>query len=102
MIHAGKMFADGKAGAADARQEFENVLIGDVIAAEQRPAARKLFAERLRVEGGGPVKIANFLKRITLGNHDPAIFCHWAGVRFLLDSQRSKVCRISWVGPVSR
>ena len=37
------------------------------------------------------VKIANFLKRITLGNHDPAIFCHWAGVRFLLDSQRSKV-----------
>ncbi|MGO9109381.1 MAG: virulence factor SrfC family protein [Thermoguttaceae bacterium] len=37
------------------------------------------------------VKIASFLKRITLGNHDPAIFCHWAGVRFLLDSQRSKV-----------
>ncbi|MGA2034485.1 MAG: virulence factor SrfC family protein [Thermoguttaceae bacterium] len=37
------------------------------------------------------IKIANFLKRITLGDHDPAIFCHWAGVRFLLDSQRSKV-----------
>ena len=36
-------------------------------------------------------KVAAFLKRITLGNHDPAIFCHWAGVRFLLDSQRSKV-----------
>ncbi len=35
-------------------------------------------------------KVAAFLKRITLGNHDPAIFCHWAGVRFLLDSQRSK------------
>ena len=35
-------------------------------------------------------KVADFLKRITLGNHDPAIFCHWAGVRFLLDSQRSK------------
>ena len=51
------------------------------------------------------MKIANFLKRITLGNHDPAIFCHWAGVRFLLDSQRSKVYerpnskiwnRVSW------
>ena len=38
-------------------------------------------------------KVAAFLKRITLGNHDPAIFCHWAGVRFLLDSQRSKVLR---------
>ena len=37
------------------------------------------------------VRIANFLKRITLGDHDPAIFTHWAGVRFLLDSQRSKV-----------
>ena len=36
------------------------------------------------------VKIAAFLKRITLGDHDPAIFTHWAGVRFLLDSQRSK------------
>lgn len=37
------------------------------------------------------VKIDNFLKRITLGDHDPAIFSHWAGVRFLLDSQRKKV-----------
>ena len=37
------------------------------------------------------IRIASFLKRITLGNHDPAIFSHWAGVRFLLDSQRSKV-----------
>ena len=37
------------------------------------------------------VRIAAFLKRITLGDHDPAIFTHWAGVRFLLDSQRSKV-----------
>jgi hypothetical protein len=37
------------------------------------------------------VRIAAFLKRITLGEHDPAIFTHWAGVRFLLDSQRSKV-----------
>jgi hypothetical protein len=37
------------------------------------------------------VKIDNFLKKIALGNHDPAIFTHWAGVRFLLDSQRKKV-----------
>ena len=37
------------------------------------------------------VKINNFLQRITLGDHDPAIFTHWAGVRFLLDSQRAKV-----------
>ena len=37
------------------------------------------------------IRISNFLKRITLGDHDPAIFTHWAGVRFLLDSQRSKV-----------
>ncbi len=36
-------------------------------------------------------KISNFLDRITLGDHDPAIFTHWAAVRFLLDSQRSKV-----------
>jgi hypothetical protein len=51
------------------------------------------------------IRIAGFLKRITLGNHDPAIFTHWAGVRFLLDSQRSKVYerptsavwnRVSW------
>ena len=72
---------------------------------DQRPV-EPLPALRRRLRGGrggacsgttGPrltalfVKIANFLKRITLGNHDPAIFCHWAGVRFLLDSQRSKV-----------
>jgi len=36
------------------------------------------------------IRISNFLNRITLGDHDPAIFAHWAGVRFLLDSQRSK------------
>jgi len=36
-------------------------------------------------------RINNFLTRITLGDHDPAIFTHWAGVRFLLDSQRAKV-----------
>jgi hypothetical protein len=36
-------------------------------------------------------KINNFLSKINLGDWDPAIFCHWAGVRFLLDSQRQKV-----------
>jgi len=35
-------------------------------------------------------RINSFLERITLGNHDPALFCHWAAVRFLLDSQRTK------------
>jgi len=35
-------------------------------------------------------RINTFLERITLGDHDPAIFTHWAGVRFLLDSQRQK------------
>ena len=37
------------------------------------------------------IRISTFLNRITLGDHDPAIFTHWAGVRFLLDSQRAKV-----------
>ncbi len=54
-------------------------------------AAAALFWDRWPTLTALFVKIANFLKRITLGNHDPAIFCHWAGVRFLLDSQRSKV-----------
>ena len=37
------------------------------------------------------IRIDGFLRRITLGDHDPAIFAHWAAVRFLLDSQRSRV-----------
>ncbi len=37
------------------------------------------------------IRINNFLDKITLGDHDPAVFSHWAGVRFLLDSQRAKV-----------
>jgi hypothetical protein len=37
------------------------------------------------------VRINQFLDRVALDNPDPAIFVHWAGVRFLLDSQRSKV-----------
>lgn len=37
------------------------------------------------------MRINEFLGRIALDNADPAIFTHWAGVRFLLDSQRQKV-----------
>jgi hypothetical protein len=37
------------------------------------------------------LRVDGFLKKITLGDYDPAIFTHWAGVRFLLDSQRKKV-----------
>ena len=37
------------------------------------------------------VRIYSFLGKISLDNPDPAIFTHWAGVRFLLDSQRTKV-----------
>ena len=37
------------------------------------------------------VRVNAFLQRITIGDQDPAIFAHWAAVRFLLDSQHSKV-----------
>ena len=37
------------------------------------------------------IRINNFLERISSDEHDPAILTHWAGVRFLLDTQRSKV-----------
>jgi hypothetical protein len=53
-------------------------------------AGAALFWDNWESLTGLFVKIAGFLKRITLGDHDPAIFTHWAGVRFLLDSQRSK------------
>ncbi len=36
-------------------------------------------------------RVNTFLTKITVGDHDPAILTHWAGVRFLLDSQRAKV-----------
>jgi hypothetical protein len=35
--------------------------------------------------------IDHFLQRIHKEGRDPTIFTHWAGVRFLLDSQRAKV-----------
>lgn len=37
------------------------------------------------------MRINDFLTRIESPEHDPAILTHWAGVRFLLDSQRAKV-----------
>lgn len=36
------------------------------------------------------MRINNFLTSIHSEDHDPAILTHWAGVRFLLDSQRAK------------
>jgi len=36
------------------------------------------------------MRINNFLTSISTDEHDPAILTHWAGVRFLLDSQRAK------------
>jgi hypothetical protein len=37
------------------------------------------------------VRINDFLEKLGSSEHDPAILTHWAGVRFLLDSQRAKV-----------
>ena len=37
------------------------------------------------------IRINDFLSSIESPDHDPAILTHWAGVRFLLDSQRAKV-----------
>ena len=54
-------------------------------------AVAAMFWDRWESLTGLFVKIKHFLHRITLGDHDPAIFTHWAGVRFLLDSQRAKV-----------
>jgi len=54
-------------------------------------AAAALFWDRWESLTSLFLKISSFLNKITLGDHDPAIFTHWAGVRFLLDSQRAKV-----------
>ena len=37
------------------------------------------------------MRINDFLTKINRDDRDPAILTHWAGVRFLLDSQRAKV-----------
>ena len=54
-------------------------------------AAAALFWDNWESLTGLFIRIDTFLRRITLDDPDPAIFTHWAGVRFLLDSQRSKV-----------
>lgn len=36
------------------------------------------------------LRVNDLLRRISIGDDDPAIFAHWAAVRFLLDSQHSK------------
>ena len=37
------------------------------------------------------LRICRFLEKIALGDHDPGILTHWMGVRYLLDSQRTRV-----------
>jgi len=54
-------------------------------------AAAALFWDSWESLTGLFMRINTFLEKITLGEHDPAIFAHWAAVRFLLDSQRAKV-----------
>lgn len=54
-------------------------------------AAAGLFWDGWESLTGLFTRINNFLTRITIGDHDPAILTHWAGVRFLLDSQRTKL-----------
>ena len=53
--------------------------------------AAALFWDNWNCLTGLFTRINSFLTRITVGDHDPAILTHWAGVRFLLDSQRAKV-----------
>jgi hypothetical protein len=53
-------------------------------------AAARLFWDNWASLTGLFVKINGFLERITIGEHDPGILAHWAGVRFLLDTQRTK------------
>lgn len=68
-------------------------------------AAAKLFWSDWDSLTGLFAQISHFLEKICLGDHDPAILTHWAGVRFLLDSQRTRLherrtskcfTRVSW------
>jgi hypothetical protein len=54
-------------------------------------AAARLFWDNWESLTALFVRIDGFLRRITIGEHDPGILSHWGGVRFLLDSQRTKV-----------
>ena len=52
-------------------------------------ASAALFWDEWESLTGMFVRINGFLERIMTEAHDPAILSHWAGVRFLLDSQRA-------------
>lgn len=54
-------------------------------------AAARLFWDNWQSLTALFTRITSFLERITIGEHDPGILSQWAGVRFLLDSQRTKV-----------
>lgn len=53
--------------------------------------AANLFWDNWGSLTGMFMRINDFLTKIHTSDHDPAILTHWAGVRFLLDSQRQKV-----------
>ena len=53
--------------------------------------AANLFWDNWASLTGMFIRINNFLSGIHTDQHDPAILTHWAGVRFLLDSQRAKL-----------
>ena len=56
-----------------------------------RSAAAHLFWDNWSDLTGLFMRINDFLTRISRDADDPAIHAHWAGVRFLLDSQRKPV-----------
>jgi len=53
--------------------------------------AASLFWDNWASLTGLFMRINTFLEKIQSTEHDPAILTHWAGVRYLLDSQRAKI-----------
>ncbi len=53
--------------------------------------AANLFWDNWGSLTGMFMRVNDFLTRVASPEHDPAILTHWAGVRYLLDSQRAKV-----------
>lgn len=53
-------------------------------------AAANLFWDNWGSLTGLFIRINDFLTKISSPDHDPAVLTHWAGVRFLLDSQRAR------------
>ncbi|QDU95124.1 virulence factor SrfC family protein [Lignipirellula cremea] len=53
--------------------------------------AAALFWDNWASLTGMFMRVNAFLQKIESPEHDPAILTHWAGVRYLLDSQRAKV-----------